>query len=128
MSWLRNALLRLFMSKEAREKMDAYHSALRRGPQSGDFSSPEPMSDEETVEAATAAATRIARAEGIDRTEERPRGPERLDPSIGGAELIRRAMALHKEKQAVLAGLDDRTRRKLADAAMQAFFNERPKT
>jgi hypothetical protein len=116
------------MSEEARKKMDAYHSALRRGPQPGDSSSPESTNDEESVEAALTAAARIARTEGMDRTAARPGGPKRTDPSIGRAELIRRAMALHKEKQAVLAGLDDRTRQKLTDAAMQAFFNERPKT
>ncbi len=116
------------MSEDARKKMDAYHSVLRRGPQPEDSSSPESSSNEETVEAALAAATRIARTEGIDRTAARPGEPKRVDPSIGRAELIRRAMALHKEKQAVLAELDEQTRRKLTDAAMQAFFKEKPKT
>ncbi len=118
------------MSKEAREKMDAYHSVVRRGPQLREAlaSSPEPMSEQERTEAVDAAVARIALAEGIDRTEVRTQGAERVHPSTGRAELIRRAMALHKEKQTVLAGLDDQTRQKLAAAAMQAFFNERPKT
>ena len=79
MSWLRNGFLRLFMSKEAREKMDAYHSVVRRGPQLGKAlaSSPEPMSEQEMTEAVDAAVARIALAEGIDRT-------GRIDPAIHG--------------------------------------------
>jgi len=131
MSWFRKSLLRLFMSKEAYEKMDAYHAAQRRQPRGdapgGPSSEPAPpgqMSEQDLAAAVDAAVARIALAEGIDRTEDPPQPRASVSPSIGRAELIRRAMALHK----VLAGLDDQTRRKLAAAAMQAFFNEKPKT
>ncbi|MGE4527966.1 MAG: hypothetical protein AB7D00_06325 [Rhodospirillaceae bacterium] len=115
--------------------MDAYHAAQRRQPRgdaprtvSPEPEPPGPQSDRDLAEAVDAAVTRIALAEGLDRTEGSPRQGERAAPPVGRAELIRRAMALHKEKQSVLAELDDQTRRKLADAAMQAFFNEKPKT
>jgi len=115
--------------------MDAYHAAQRRQPYGeapGTVSSEAvpsgPQSDRDLAEAVDAAVTRIAEAEGLDRTEGRPRQRERTAPPVGRDELIRRAMALHKEKQSVLAELDDQTRRKLAAAAMQAFFNEKPKT
>ncbi|WP_337998030.1 hypothetical protein [Oleispirillum naphthae] len=135
MSWFWNGLLRLFMSREACEKMDAYHAAQRRQPRgealrtvSPEPAPPGPQSDKDLVEAVDAAVTRIALAEGLDRTEGLPRQREGASPPVGRAELIRRAMALHKEKQSVLAELDDQTRRKLAAAAMQAFFNGKSKT
>jgi len=115
--------------------MDAYHAAQRRQSlgEASPSSSPEPMppgpqSEQDVAVAVDAAVTRIALAEGLDRTDDSPHQRAAISPSIGRAELIRRAMALHKEKQSVLAELDDQTRRKLASAAMQAFFNEKPKT
>lgn len=131
MSWLRNSLLRLVMSKQAREKMDAYHTAQRQEPLAGRdavASPPEPVSAPDLAQAVDAAVARIAQGENIDEMGPRLREPERIDPSIGRAALIRNAMAIHKAQQSVLAGLDEETRRKLTAAAMQAFFNEKPKS
>ncbi|MBN2752858.1 MAG: hypothetical protein JXQ84_09140 [Rhodospirillaceae bacterium] len=112
--------------------MDAYHAAQRRPSLHGELpsvSSSEPSSETELAEAVDTAVTRIVLAEGATtRTEDSPRQQARVHPSTGRADLIRRAMALHKEKQSVLAGLDEETRQKLANAAMQAFFNEKSKT
>ncbi len=130
MSWLRNSLLRVLMSKQAREKMDAYHAAQRQEPLAGREAvppSPEPVSEPELARAVDAAVARIAEGGHIDETGPLLREPERVDPSIGRAALIRKAMAIHKAQQSVLAGLDEDTRRKLTAAAMQAFFKEKPK-
>lgn len=135
MSWLRNTLLRLVMSKEALEKLNAYHGVAR----------PEPAADPEVVkppsptqprpappESALARAVddvvaRIASGEHIDQTDLRQQAPERVDPSIGRATLIRKAMAVHRAQQSVLANLDAETRQKLTEVAIQAFFKDKPK-
>lgn len=130
MSWLRNSLLRLVMSKQAREKMDAYRAVQRHEPVAGRDAvppPPEPVSEPELARAVDAAVARIAEGEHIDEAGPLLRDPGRTDPSIGRAALIRNAMAIHKAQQSVLAGLDEETRRKLTAAAMQAFFNEKPK-
>lgn len=119
------------MSKQAREKMDAYHTVQRQEPLAGREAvppPPEPASAPELAHAVDAAVARIAHGENIAETGPLLREPERIDPSIGRAALIRKAMAIHKAQQSVLAGLDEETRRKLTAAAMQAFFNEKPKT
>lgn len=129
MSWLRNSLLRLVMSKQAREKMDAYHAGQRHEPSAGRDPvppPPEPVEEPDLARAVDAAVARIVEGENIE-TGPLLRQPERVDPSIGRAALIRKAMAIHKAQQSVLAGLDEETRRKLTAVALQAFFNEKPK-
>lgn len=132
MRWLRNSLLRLFMSKQAREKMDAYHAAQRQEPQlprePASPPPPEPKTESELARAVDAAVAQIAHGEHIEEAGPLLRDPGRVDPSIGRAALIRNAMAIHKAQQSVLAGLDEETRRKLTAVAMQAFFNEKPKS
>ena len=135
MSWLRNTLLRLVMSTEALEKLNAYHGVAR----------PEPVPDPAAVqppptpplaapaESALARAVddvvaRIANGEHIDETGLRQPAPERVDPSIGRAALIRKAMAVHRAQQSVLANLDTETRQKLTEVAIQAFFKDKPKS
>lgn len=123
------------MSKEALEKMDAYHGVAR----------PEPAADPEAVQPpsqqhpppATAPDSALARAvddvvaritagEHIDQTDLCQQAPERIDPSIGRAALIKKAMAVHRAKQSVLADLDPETRQKLTEVAIQAFFKGKP--
>ena len=115
--------------------MNAYHGVAR----------PEPAADPEAVksppvlptspsssETALARAVddvvaRIANGEHIDQTDLRQQAPERVDPSIGRAALIRKAMAVHRAQQSVLANLDSETRQKLTEVAIQAFFKDKPK-
>jgi len=130
------------MSKQARVKMDAFHAKQRSLPLDSDGEQILPqvqpsevlapqteMTEAEVSDAVHAAVARI------DDAEKRAIGskiasaqPPRSDPSIGRADLIRRAMALHKEKQGVLDELDDDAREKLAAMAMQAFQIGKPKT
>ncbi len=134
MSWLRNTLLRLVMSKEALEKMDAYHGVARPEPVADPAAVP-PLpppqaptpAESELARAVDDVVARIARGEHIDETDLRQQEPERIDPSIGRAALIRKAMAVHRSQQSVLASLDPETRRKLTEVAIQAFFKDKPK-
>jgi hypothetical protein len=135
MSWLRNTLLRLVMSKEALEKMDAYHGVARPEPTADPAAvqppSPTPppaaLPDSALARAVDDVVARIANGEQIDQTGLRQPAPERVDPSIGRAALIRKAMAVHRAQQSVLANLDAETRQKLTEVAIQAFFKDKPK-
>lgn len=137
MSWLRNTLLRLVMSKEALEKMDAYHGVARPEPVADPAAVQPPPQQHPAPPPATAADSALARAvddvvaritagEHIDQTDLRQQAPERIDPSIGRAALIKKAMAVHRAKQSVLADLDPETRQKLTEVAIQAFFKGKP--
>lgn len=126
------------MSREAREKMDAYTATRRRDPQRDAAttvrSSEEPLSEAEVAEAVTAAVERITLAETGGEPEIRletqapPTPPASKAATSDRAELIRRARAIHRAKQSVLEALDAQTRERLTETAMQAFFNERSKT
>lgn len=126
----------MVMSKEALAKMDAYHAVLRHEPQpdlmSASSQQPDapsgPMTDKDLARAVDTAVARIAAGEHIDETGLLGPPPERIDPSTGRAALIRKAMVLHRQKQSVLADLDEETRRKLTAVAMQAFFKDKPKS
>jgi len=135
MSWLRNTLLRLVMSKEALEKMDAYHGVARQEPtadpapvQPPEITPPPAQANSELARAVDDVVARIARGEHIDQTDLRQQVPERIDPSIGRAALIKKAMAVHRAQQSVLANLDPETRQKLTEVAIQAFFKDKPKS
>jgi predicted component of type VI protein secretion system len=135
MSWLRNTLLRLVMSKEALEKMDAYHGVARQEPtadpapvQPPETTPPPAPANSELARAVDDVVARIARGEHIDQTDLRQQAPERIDPSIGRAALIKKAMAVHRAQQSVLANLDPETRQKLTEVAIQAFFKDKPKS
>jgi hypothetical protein len=129
----------MVMSKEAIEKMEAYHGVARHEPtaepEAVQLSSPipppplpgaPPVSD--LARAVDDVVARIARGEHIDETGLRQPAPERVDPSIGRAALIRKAMTVHRAQQSVLANLDAETRQKLTEVAIQAFFKDKPKS
>ncbi len=134
-------ILSLFMSKQAREKMDAFHARQRgepldtgASPSTSVGSEPLPLTspmptvltEEELAKAVEAAVTRIDTAEKQAAIANMLQGQAQRSASPRGrAELIKKAIAIHKQKQAVLDELDDEARKKLSDMAMQAFFSDK---
>lgn len=134
-------ILSLFMSKQAREKMDAFHARQRgepldtgTSPSTSVESEPLPLTspmptvltEEELAKAVEAAVTRIDTAEKQAAIVNMLQGhAERSASPRGRAELIKKAIAIHKQKQTVLDELDDEARKKLSDMAMQAFFSDK---
>lgn len=145
MSQFRNFILSLFMSKQAREKMDAFHARQRNElldsgrdlptpvapdpPVQSDQPMPDLLTEEEIAQAVDAAVARIDEAEkqAAKANLTQPQSSVQSDPSIGRAELIQMAVSIHKQKQSVLDDLDDEAREKLAAMAMQAFALDKTK-
>lgn len=109
--YVKNALLSVVMSREAREKMEAHLAAKARA--RGD------VRDESVPDAPPSARDGLSAPDpGFDETT----GSDEAAPSR--SQLIRQAMAVHRAKQTVLADLSDEQREKLVALALKQLLRQ----